>query len=52
MGATHIYLVYGNEAILFSEVEISSLRVTLCDILSDENYRVAYLDQIELLEEH
>ena len=49
---TPLSLIYGCEAILPLEVEIPSLRVTLHDILLDEDYRVARLEQIELLEEH
>lgn len=51
-GTTPFFLVYGCEAILPLEVEIPSLRVTLRDILSDEDYRVACLEKLELLEEH
>ena len=45
-------LVYECEAIIPLEVEIPSLRVTLWHVLSDEDYRVAHLEQLELLEEH
>lgn len=43
-GATPFSLVYGCEAILPLEVEIPSLRVTLRDVLSDKDYRVARLE--------
>ena len=51
-GTTPFSLVYGCEVILPLEVEIPLLRVTLLDILSKEDYRVAHLEQLELLEEH
>lgn len=51
-GTTPFSLVHGCEVILPLEVEIPSLRVTLQDVLSDEDYRVAHLEQQELLEEH
>ena len=50
IGTTPFSLVYGCEAIIPLGVEIPSLRVTLHDILSDEDYRVACLEQLELLE--
>ena len=52
IGATPFSLVYENEDILSLEVEILTLRVTLNDILLEEDYKVAYLEQLELLEEH
>ena len=49
---TPFSLVYGCEDILPLEVEIPSIKVTLHNFLSDEDYRVAFLEQLELLEEH
>lgn len=43
-GMKPLSLVYGCEAILPLEVEIPSLRVTLRDVLSSEDYRVAHLE--------
>ena len=51
-GATPFSLVYSCEATLPLEVEIPSLRVTLRDVLLDVDFQVAYLEQLELLEEN
>lgn len=51
-GATPYALVYGSEAILPIEVEIPSLRVSLKGLISDEDYRISRLQELELLDEH
>ncbi|KAH9324037.1 hypothetical protein KI387_004215, partial [Taxus chinensis] len=51
-GATPYSLVYGTEAIIPLEVELPSLRISLRDYLDkDEDYRVARLAELELLDE-
>lgn len=50
-GATPYSLVYGTEAILPIEIEIPSLRVSLQNIISEEDYRVARLQELETLDE-
>ena len=50
-GATPFSLVYGTEAVLPLEVEIPSLRISLKNLISDEDYRVARLNELELLDE-
>lgn len=46
IGKKPFSLVYGSEAILPLEVEIRSLRVTLCNDMLDEDYGVASLEQL------
>lgn len=50
-GATPFSLVYGSEAILPIEIELPSLRVSLQNLISDEEYRVAHLQELALLDE-
>ncbi|GLJ17131.1 hypothetical protein SUGI_0296430 [Cryptomeria japonica] len=50
-GATPYSLVYGTEAILPIEVELPSLQVSLKNIISDEDYRVSRLQELEILDE-
>ncbi|KAH9311264.1 hypothetical protein KI387_026299, partial [Taxus chinensis] len=50
-GATPFSLVYGSEAVLPLEVQIPSLRVSLREFVSDEDYRQNRLAQLELLDE-
>ncbi|GLJ50601.1 hypothetical protein SUGI_1078000 [Cryptomeria japonica] len=50
-GATPYSLVYDTEAILPIKVELPSLRVSLQNIISDEDYRVSCLQELELLDE-
>ena len=50
IGATPYSLVYGTEAILPIEVEIPSLRVSLQDVVDDENYRISRLHELEMLD--
>ena len=49
--ATPFSLVYGSEAILPIEIELPSLRVSLQNLISDEEYRVARLQELALLDE-
>lgn len=49
--ATPYSLVYGVEVILRIEVELPSLRVSLCNLINDEDYRVSHLQELELLDE-
>ena len=51
VGVTPYSLVYGTKAILPIEIEIPSLRVSLQDIVDDENYKVFKLHELELLDE-
>eukprot|EP01018_Ginkgo_biloba_P036823 Gb_32314 [translate_table: standard] len=51
MGATPYSLVFGAEAILPVEIELPSLRVSLRDLIDDEECRVARLQDLELLDE-
>ncbi|GLJ16331.1 hypothetical protein SUGI_0276020 [Cryptomeria japonica] len=50
-GATPYSLVCGSKAILPIEVELPSLQVSLQNIISDEDYRVSRLQELELLDE-
>ncbi|KAH9324934.1 hypothetical protein KI387_005112, partial [Taxus chinensis] len=50
-GATPFSLIYGSKAILPLEVQIPSLRVSLREFVSDEDYRQECLAQLELLDE-
>ena len=51
IGATPFSLVYGSEAILPIEIELPSLRISLKNLMSKEEYRVARLHELELLDE-
>lgn len=51
-GATPFSLVYASEAVLPIEVEIPSLRVSLQGLVTDEDYRISRLQELELLDEH
>lgn len=51
MGATPYSLVYGTKAILPIEVELPSLRISLKNVISNEDHRVARLQELELLDE-
>eukprot|EP01018_Ginkgo_biloba_P023093 Gb_02961 [translate_table: standard] len=44
-------LVFGTEAILPVEIKLPSLRISLRDLIDDEAYRVARLQELELLDE-
>eukprot|EP01018_Ginkgo_biloba_P033692 Gb_14765 [translate_table: standard] len=44
-------MVFGAEAILPVEIELPSLRVSLRDLIDDEECRVAHLQELELLDE-
>eukprot|EP01018_Ginkgo_biloba_P040437 Gb_09445 [translate_table: standard] len=44
-------LVFGVEAILLVEIELPSLCISLRDLIDDEEYRVARLQELELLDE-
>eukprot|EP01018_Ginkgo_biloba_P038220 Gb_36448 [translate_table: standard] len=44
-------LVFGAEAIFPMEIELPSLRNSLRDLIDDEEYRVARLQELELLDE-
>ncbi|KAH9293958.1 hypothetical protein KI387_040839, partial [Taxus chinensis] len=50
-GATPFSLIYGSEDVLPLEVQIPSLRVSLREFVSDEDYRQNRLAQLELLDE-
>jgi len=50
-GATPYALVFGSEAILPIEVEIPSLRVSMQDLISGDEYRTSRLAELELLDE-
>jgi transposase InsO family protein len=51
IGDTPYSLFYGAKAILPIEVEIPSLRVSLKGLISDEDYWVSRLQELELLDE-
>eukprot|EP01018_Ginkgo_biloba_P036605 Gb_41840 [translate_table: standard] len=51
MGAMPYSLVFGAEAILPVEIKLPSLRVSLRDLIDDEECRVACLQELELLDE-
>ncbi|WP_233109387.1 hypothetical protein, partial [[Clostridium] innocuum] len=50
-GATPFTLVYGSEAVLPIEVEIPSLRIRMHGLVTDDDYRVSRLQELELLDE-
>lgn len=50
IGATPYSIVYGYEFILPIEVGFPSLWVSLHNQISDEDYRVSYLQELELLD--
>ena len=50
-GTNPYSLVYGAEAVLPIEVELPSLHISLQGQISDEEYRVARLTQLDLLDE-
>lgn len=51
-GATPYSLIYGTEAIIPLDMELPSLIISLKDYLDkDEDYRVAFLEELELLDE-
>ena len=52
IGATHLSLVYGSEAILLLEVEIPSLHVFLHGLITDEDHRAMQVQELESLGEH
>ena len=51
IGATPFSLVYGSESILPIKIELPSLRVSLKNLISEEEYRVARLQELALLDE-
>eukprot|EP01018_Ginkgo_biloba_P005987 Gb_40583 [translate_table: standard] len=51
MGVTSYSLDFGAKAILAVEIELPSLRISLRDLIDDEEYRVACLQELELLDE-
>ncbi|KAH9309906.1 hypothetical protein KI387_037817, partial [Taxus chinensis] len=51
-GVTPYSLVFGKKSIIPLEIELPSLRISLQDYLDkDEDYRVARLAELELLDE-
>ena len=50
-GATSFFLVYGFEAILPIKIELPSLRISLKNLMSKEEYQVAHLQELEFLDE-
>ena len=50
-GTTPYSLIYGAEAVLPIEVELPSLRISLRGQISNDDYRVARLTQLDLLDE-
>ena len=50
-GDTPFTLVYGSEAVLPIEVEIPSLRIRMHGLVTDEDYRLSRLQELELLDE-
>lgn len=51
IGATPFSLVYGSKAILPIEIELLSLRISLQNHITDEEYQVSRLNKLELLDE-
>ena len=51
IGAAPFSLVYGSEAIFPLEVEIPSLRVSLHNLISDEDHRAMRIHELTTLEE-
>ena len=49
--ATPFSLVYGSEAVLTIKMELPSLRITLKNQMFEEKYRVANLQELQLLDE-
>lgn len=51
IGATPFSLVYGFEGVLPIEIELTSLRISLKNLISKEDYQVARLQELALLDE-
>eukprot|EP01018_Ginkgo_biloba_P006757 Gb_06103 [translate_table: standard] len=51
MGATPYSLIFGDEAILPVEIKLPFVRVSLRDLIDDEECRVVRLQELELLDE-
>ena len=51
-GTTPYALVYGSEVFFPIEVEIPSLRIRMHGLVTDDDYRVSRLQELELLDEH
>jgi hypothetical protein len=49
--ATPFSLVYGFEAVLPIKIELPSLKISLKNLMSEEEYRVAHLQELQLLDE-
>ena len=51
IGATPFSLVYGSEVVLPIKIELPSLRISLKNLMSEEEYRVARLQELQILDE-
>ena len=51
MGTTPFALVYGVDVVLLIEVEIPTLRISMKYLITNEDYRISWLQELELLEE-
>ena len=44
--------MYGVDAMLLIEVKIPTLRISMKGLITDDDYRIAWLQEVVLLEEH
>ena len=50
--ATPFALVYGADVVLPIEVEIPTLRISMKGLITDDDYRISWLQELVLLDEH
>ena len=51
MGTTPFALVYGVDVVLHIEVEIPTLRISMKGLITDEDYRISWLQELVILDE-
>ena len=51
MGTTPFSLVYGVDVVLPIEVEIPTLRISMKSLITDDDYRISQLQELEFLDE-
>ena len=51
IGAMPFALVYGADAMLPIEVEIPTLRISMKGLITDDDYRISWLQELVLLDE-
>ena len=51
MGVTPFALVYGVDVVLPIEVEIPTLRISMKGLITDDDYKISWLQELVLLDE-